>query len=73
MTFKVTELMTPNPHVYCSIGCGPTIPEDPTSFCTWATEDATGYQGEEGGRRKAQSEERLALLRAELRRAIALH
>ena len=71
MTFKVTELMTPNPHVYCSIGCGPTIVEDPTSFCTWMTEDATGYQ-EEGGR-KAQSEERLALLRAELRRAIAIH
>lgn len=71
MTFKVTELMIAIPQVYCSIGCGPTVLEDPTSFCTWVTEDATGYQGEGG--RKARSEERLALLRAELRRAVAIH
>lgn len=69
MTFRVTELMTPNLVMPCSIGCGPTIYEDPTSFCTWVTEEATGYQGGV----KAQSEEKLALLRAELRKAVAVH
>lgn len=67
MTFRYTELMTSN--VLCSIGCGPTIFEDPTSFCTWVTEDATGHH--DGG--KERSEERLALLKAELRKATAVH
>lgn len=67
MTFKVTELMTPT-LLPCSIGCGPTIYEDPTSLCTWISEGATGYQG---GRER--SEERLALLRDELHRAVAAH
>lgn len=68
MTFKVTELMTPTLLVICS--CGPTVYDGITSFCTWVTEDATGYHD---GQKKAQSEERLALLKAELRRATAVH
>lgn len=70
MTFKVTELMTPNLMLYCSMGCGPTIYDGITSFCTWVTEDATGYHD---GQKKARSEEGLALLKADLRRATAVH
>lgn len=69
MAFKIVELTATVPYAVTPRTCGPTVPVDPTSLvCTWVTEDATGFQGG----RKA-SEERLAILKAELRETITVH